>query len=119
MVTHTERVVSEVLAERHRQVHDEAWTPMHDDRHIHGEMAKAAACYALSSIDDKPVSATLAANFAGQTVWGGQVALTTLLWPWAAKWWKPSDRRRSLVKAAALIVAEIERLDRAAKRDAA
>lgn len=119
MGAHTESVVAEVLAERHRQVHDEALTPMHDDRHRRGEMARAAACYALSSIDDKPVSATLAANFAGQTVWGGQVALTTLLWPWGAMWWKAGDRRRSLVKAAALIVAEIERIDRAANRNAA
>lgn len=29
-------------------------------------------------------------------------------------WWKPKDRRRNLVKAGALIVAEIERLDRLA-----
>ena len=34
-------------------------------------------------------------------------------WPFAAQWWKPVSRRRSLVKAAALILAEIERLDRA------
>jgi hypothetical protein len=35
-------------------------------------------------------------------------------WPWDLKWWKPTTPRRDLVKAAALIVAEIERLDRAA-----
>jgi len=35
-------------------------------------------------------------------------------WPWAEKWWKPKNERRDLVKAAALILAEIERLDRAA-----
>jgi hypothetical protein len=34
-------------------------------------------------------------------------------WPWADKDWKPKDRRRDLIRAAALIVAEIERLDRA------
>lgn len=28
------------------------------------------------------------------------------------EWWKPTNRRRDLVKAAALILAEIERLDR-------
>jgi hypothetical protein len=37
------------------------------------------------------------------------------LWPWHDDWWKPKDRRRDLIRAAALIVAEIERLDRAAK----
>jgi len=32
---------------------------------------------------------------------------------WAREWWKPKDRRRDLIRAAALIVAEIERLDHA------
>ncbi|MEB3421767.1 hypothetical protein VK682_24660 [Salipiger manganoxidans] len=40
------------------------------------------------------------------------------LWPWDRKWWKPTTPRRDLVKAGALIVAEIERLDRAALRAA-
>lgn len=37
-------------------------------------------------------------------------------WPlsWAKSWLKPKDRRRDLIRAAALIIAEIERLDRAA-----
>jgi hypothetical protein len=35
------------------------------------------------------------------------------LWPFAREWWKPSTGRRDLVKAGALIVAEIERMDRA------
>lgn len=35
------------------------------------------------------------------------------MWPWpASSPFKPSDPRRDLIKAAALIVAEIERLDR-------
>ena len=38
------------------------------------------------------------------------------MWPWTSEWWKPSTRRRMLVKAAALILSEIERLDRAASR---
>lgn len=35
-------------------------------------------------------------------------------WPWALEWWKPKDNRRNLIRAAALVIAEIERLDRAA-----
>lgn len=34
-------------------------------------------------------------------------------WPWDFQWFKPSDDRRNLVKAGALILAELERLDRA------
>jgi hypothetical protein len=34
-------------------------------------------------------------------------------WPWDAEWWKPSpDSVRNLVKAGALIAAEIDRLQR-------
>lgn len=37
-------------------------------------------------------------------------------WPWERKWWKPSqDQVRNLVKAAALIAAEIDRLQRLKK----
>ena len=35
-------------------------------------------------------------------------------WPWDPAWWKPIDPRCDLVKAGALILAEIERIDRAA-----
>ncbi len=38
-------------------------------------------------------------------------------WPWSSKWWKPKDRRRDLVRAGALIVAEIKRLERASRKD--
>ena len=84
----------DVLAERRRQIEVEGWTPEHDDEHSAGEMAAAAACYAL--------------NAAGC---GCEVARN---WPWDGSWWKPSTARRDLVKAGALILAEIERLDRAA-----
>lgn len=33
-------------------------------------------------------------------------------WPWDDVWWKPKDPRTNLVKAGALILAEIERMDR-------
>jgi hypothetical protein len=39
-------------------------------------------------------------------------------WPWPESWWKPTGDRRNLVKAGALILAEIERIDRAAQQGA-
>ncbi|HFX1570606.1 TPA: hypothetical protein ACID4M_005627, partial [Pseudomonas aeruginosa] len=36
------------------------------------------------------------------------------IWPFSAKWWKPRDARANYMRAGALILAEIERLDRAA-----
>ncbi|EOJ2876826.1 ead/Ea22-like family protein [Klebsiella pneumoniae] len=87
---------ADVLAERKRQVSAEGWTPGHDDEYEHGELADAAGCYALSSE---------LFDCAGEP---------PRPWPWPDEWWKPTNRRRDLVKAGALILAEIERLDRAA-----
>jgi len=89
---------TDVLAERRRQIEAEGWTPEHDDEHSGGQMARAGACYALSG--SCPPSDETAA------------LLVDLAWPWAPKWWRPTTQRRDLVKAAALILAEIERLDR-------
>lgn len=90
------QAVLDVAAERRRQVEAEGWTPEHGDEHKGGQLALAAACYAL--------------NAAGC---GCEVARN---WPWRGVWWKPSAPRRDLVKAAALILAEIERLDRMATK---
>lgn len=86
----TESVLDEIGRERYRQTDEEGWTDDHDDKHNAGELSDAAACYALG----KP--------------W----EIIKQLWPWATEWWKPTDKRRNLVKAGALIVAEIERVDR-------
>jgi hypothetical protein len=94
---------ADVIAERERQMQAEGWTPEHDDTHSCGELAAAAACYAHPA------------------PWGVRPSSVTeppQIWPWSREWWKPKDRRANLVRAAALIVAEIERLDRAAGKAA-
>ena len=89
----------DVITERRAHVTREGWTPEHDDQqHQGGELAAAAASYAVASVNPSAFAAPPS------------------LWPWTSEWWKPSTRRRMLVKAAALILAEIERLDRAAGR---
>ncbi|MDZ5602553.1 hypothetical protein SJI00_07185 [Pseudomonas sp. RP23018S] len=86
------RAAQDVVLERQRQVSGEGYSLYHDDGYVKGELSEAGATYA--SLAGKPGS------------------LSTQ-WPWGAKTFKPSaDRRRDLVKAAALILAEIERLDR-------
>jgi hypothetical protein len=101
--------VDDVLAERQRQIAVEGWTPEHDDAHDRGELADAASCYARGT--DRITWQTPDPEFPRRKVMTGRI-----LWPWAAQWWKPTDRRRNLVKAGALILAEIERLDRAEGR---
>lgn len=94
------QAVLDVLAERRRQVEAEGWTPSHDDEHEGCELAMAAACYAGN-----------AGGYSWIDGWPGEN-----LWPWSSDHWKPSTARRDLVKAGALILAEIERLDRMAER---
>lgn len=89
----------DVISERRRQIESEGWTPQHDDTHRLGEMALAGAAYAgyaAAKIDGDLTLGTKAFEF----------------WPWRSSWWKPKDSRRDLARAAALIIAEIERLDR-------
>lgn len=90
-----------IAAERQRQQQAEGWTPEHDDTHDHGEMVIAAARYALH---DVPV------------VTSETRQALTVLWRWASCWWKPKDRIRNLVRAGALIAAEIDRLQRAGSK---
>lgn len=95
--------IEEIAAERERQKAVEGWTSEHDDTHDHEEMALAAACYAMPR---RARRISLGSDTSDD--------ILSRLWPWAGQWWKPDKRRRDLVKAAALLVAEIERIDRAA-----
>ena len=90
-----------IAAERRRQVRVEGWTAGHDDEHEEGELARAAACYAMP-----PATREMAK--------GQYFKIRTAVWPWDQEWWKPTpnDRVRELVKAGALIAAEIDRLQR-------
>lgn len=95
--------LTDVAVERARQINEEGWTAEHDDAHAGGEMVLAAAAYADHSV-----------RFADAAKHGLNYATkaTHPLWPWHREWWKPQNPRRDLVRAAALLVAEIERLDR-------
>lgn len=99
-------IITEIAAERRRQIEVEGWTPAHDDAHGKGEMAQAAALYATPP-DKRRRCADPRYGMEG--------------WPssWHPCWWKPKSRRRDLVRAAALIVAEIERLDRLERKGGA
>ena len=108
---------SDVLAERRRQVEVEGWDAEHDDLHDTGGLANAAACYAATAEIFWKASVV---DGSGEPVRGGYAGADIRqekVWPWEPRWWKPKDRRRDLVRAAALIIAEIERLDRAQPKD--
>lgn len=97
----------DVIAERSRQITAEGWTPEHDDEHEDMSLAQAAACYASST---KMGSELRRDEFAPLE---SEVPVP-VFWPisWSVNWWKPKDYRRDLVRAAAMLIAEIERIDR-------
>lgn len=88
----TWKVLTEIAAERHRQV-EIGYSTVSDDAYVDRELCRASAAYALN---------------------GGHQKVGSLFWPWPGHTWQPADPRRDLVRAAALAIAEIERLDRAA-----
>lgn len=101
------RQISDIRAERQRQMTEEGFTAHHDDQYDGGELAAAGACYALS------------AAHASYSHDGDVLREPPAAWPWDASWWKPTNARRDLVKAGALIVAELGKIDRQAAAEAA
>lgn len=93
--------IEDVIKERNKQIVDKNFTSQHDDAMVNHQLTDAAICYAADYFmrnkkicDDN--------NFVDS------------IWPWEKYNFKPSvySRREDLVKAAALIIAEIDRLDR-------
>lgn len=94
----TESVIAAVMTEREKQVAGR-YTPDHDDEHTCGELVQAAADLCLFGTG-------LSIRDAEFSPWQG----------WGITEKHAGDRRKQLVIAAALIFAEIERLDRAAAK---
>lgn len=96
----------DVINERRRQILVEGFTPAQDDAaYACGALGRAAACYARGAQFLEP-------HKMGDG--NGKLVDVPVQWPLAPTWWKPRSRREDLVRAGALILAEIERLDRAA-----
>ncbi len=94
-----------IAAERRRQIDAEGFNTQHDDQYKKGELARAAACYAIAG----------ARQSMDGSIRDKLMAMLLFIWPdsWSWGWWKPNHDRFDLVRAGALIVAEIDRLDRA------
>lgn len=86
-----------VLAERRRQQGEEGYSAESDDALTDYQLPRAAACYVLAAS-------------------GVARHKATLFWPFEQPIKVAEDRRRNLIKAAALLLAEIERIDRDAEQ---
>ncbi len=101
-----------IAIERRRQVDGEGWTGAHDDEvHERAELLAAAHSY-LEAARVQSWDLTVYPD----AEWRRHLAPSSS-WPWSLTWWKPSpDPKRNLVKAGALIAAELDRLMRAEAR---
>ena len=80
-----------IAKERRRQIFEEEHSQFDDMEHDCGELADAARCYALDPILKDPLCPPND-------------------WPWVWDKWKPKGQIRDLVRAGALIAAEIDRI---------
>lgn len=92
-----ERITREILRARLRQIQKHGFGPEHDDRYKAGELPLAAATYVMVAVRPQM-----------------RVHYRNTLWPWPDHWLRHESERDSLIKAAAIIIAEIERIDRKA-----
>jgi hypothetical protein len=98
-----------IAQERARQLTAEGYTYAHDDAHTHGHLAAAAVCYIDAAL------CRITYNYKQDQ--DEEIAYVMMQrWPWKEEEFKPhADPIRNLVKAGALIAAEIERLQRLQK----
>jgi hypothetical protein len=89
------KAVDDIVAERQRL--EEIGMPPRDRRYRPSDLPKAAAAYALAGVP----------RYAND-------GWPELFWPWPKTRFRLGPPRDNLVRAAALIIAEVERLDRLA-----
>lgn len=101
------KILAQIEVERLRQVTAEGYDPAHDDAHTDGALALAAAPYIGSSLKvlDLP-------KYGPDDGLEDDVDVLISMSPWSIRF---HAGRNSLIKAAALLIAEIERRDRAAQ----
>ncbi len=119
--------VEKITKERKRQIEEEHWSPEHDDKHTDGSLALAAICYATPVLLFTKTESAARVSFGdpwpnswlerydkrgrygdckkGEVNWGANFP------PDPATYTK-KERLDLLVKAGALIAAEIDRLQR-------
>lgn len=101
--------IEDVLAERQRQIEVEGFSEAFDDKNDDGELAAAAFAY----IDNYLSRAWMILNLR-HGLERYQRAPPPKRWPRTFLFfWKPKTPRYDLVRAAALLIAEIDRIDRA------
>lgn len=94
------QAITQIAAERDRQIRQEGWTPEHDLEHSTPRgLVQAALEYTHH--------ATLGLSaYRPAALYKATPAPTG--WPFHPHWWKPTNPERDLIKAAALIAAAVD-----------
>lgn len=93
--------IKAIASERERQLCMEGFSRDSDEQYREGELARAATAYVQLAAMDLQVGSRK--HIASQE--------PPFFWPWAPEWWKPVDARHDLVRAGALIAAQIDLID--------
>lgn len=96
-----------VAKERTRQIVEKGYTAEHDDEHMDGSIADAAACYAANTLFlYKP------------TAVGGANGDLSHVWPWELVYYNEDKTRKDqIITACAMLMAEYDRIVRAEQKD--
>jgi len=100
----------EVLADRQRQMDQEGYDRTHDAEHDPEELIRAALVYTLTSLAHPDANGHVSVGMECRGVKLNWMESATALWPWDGGP-KPKTQRRDLVRAAALLIAALDRLE--------
>ena len=106
-ISHSKAVL-DVLNERNRQINQENYSAEQDDQYQNNELLRASVGYA-----EHVVARGWVYSDANPEKY--QSEEESEFWPWPSESWKPKNPRADLVRATALLIAEIERMDRASE----
>lgn len=100
--------VGAIAEERQRHITEKGFTAEHDDQHRHGELCKVAAILAVNGTDAtvEDIEVSFHNYSTGEDVWGLEDKLSG-----------DENAIHRLKVAGALIAAEIDRIQRSAKKD--
>ncbi|MFW1838616.1 hypothetical protein ACG9XS_08595 [Acinetobacter gyllenbergii] len=106
------KAINDVLAERERQINVKGYSNDLDDLYEQNQLPRAASGY----VDHVVGRSWVFYDYGPEAYQDDDVPE---FWPWADDFWNPKSPRDDLVRATAILIAEIERLDRKeAKADA-
>lgn len=99
------KALLDVIKERNRQVNVEEHTHANDDQYQSNELIRGSHSYVGHVI-------ARSWTYSESTPEKYQSEEPSEFWPWPDETWKPKSPREDLIRATALLLAELERMDR-------